>query len=69
MKLFRNLYFDGCFSKSCRLDRNKNGDGIMIFIRNTISIKILEIHNFPKEVEGIFVERNFRKCKWLLCGT
>ena len=41
----------------------------MIFIRNTISIKILEIHNFPREVEGIFVERNFRKCKWLLCGT
>ena len=35
----------------------------MIFIRDTISIKTLEIHNFPKEVEGIFVELNFRKCK------
>ena len=49
--------------------RNKNGTGIMIFIRDTISSKILEKHVSPNVVESIFVELNFRKCKWLLCGT
>ena len=57
------------FSKPYRLDRNKNGGGVMIFIRETISSKKLEKHIFPNDVESIFVELNFRKCKWLLCGT
>ena len=57
------------FSKPYRLDRNKNGGGIMIFIRNTISRKILENHIFPNYVESIFVELNLRNYKWLLCGT
>ena len=41
----------------------------MIFIRGTISSKILEKHIFPNDLESIFVEHSFRKCKWLLCGT
>ena len=41
----------------------------MIFIRDIISSKILEKHIFPNDVESIFVELNFRKCKQLLCGT
>ena len=57
------------FSKPYRLDRNKNGDAIMIFTRDTISNKILEKHNFPKDVENIFLRLNFRKFKWLFCGT
>ena len=57
------------FPKPYRLERNKDGVGIMIFIRNTISSKILEKRNFPNDVKCIFVELNFRKCKWLLCGT
>ena len=57
------------FSKPHRLDRNKNGGRVMIFIRDTISSKILEKHIFPNDVESIFAELNFRKCKWLLCGT
>ena len=59
---------DGFFN-SYRLDRNKIGGGIMIFIHNTISRKILEKHIFAIDVESIFVELNLRKCKWLLCGT
>ena len=39
----------------------------MIFIRDTISSKILEKHIFPNYVESIFVELNFRKCKWFVC--
>ena len=41
----------------------------MIFIRDTISSKKLEKHIFPNNFESIFVEFNFRKCKWLLCRT
>ena len=25
-------------------------------------------HKFPDDIEAIFIEINFRKCKWLLCG-
>ena len=66
---FFGIFFDDGFSKPSRLDRSKNGRGIMIVIRNTISITILEKYIFPIDVESIFVELNFRKCKWLLCGT
>ena len=67
---FLELLFlmDG-FSKPYRLDRKKDGGGVTIFIRDTISSKILEKHIFPNDPESIFVELNFRKCKWLLCGT
>ena len=62
------LLMDG-FSKPYRSVRNKDGEGVMVFIRDTISSKILEKHIFPNDVESIFEELNFRKCKWLLCGT
>ena len=29
----------------------------------------LKKHLFPNDIEGIFVEINFRKSKWLLCVT
>ena len=64
-----SLFLIDSFSKPYRLDRNKNGGGVMIFIRDTISSKILKKHIFPNNVESIFVELNFRKCKWLLCRT
>ena len=56
------------FSKPYRLDRNRNRGAIMIIIRDTISSKILQKYIFPNDVSNIFVELNFRKCKWLLCG-
>ena len=46
-----------------------NGGGAVIFMRGTISSKILEKHIFPNAVGSIIAERTFRKCKWLLCGT
>ena len=64
-----SLYLTNGFSKQYRFDRNKKRGGIMIFIRDTISSKIFEKHIFLNDVECIFVELNFRKCKWLLCGT
>ena len=63
-----SLFLMDGFSKPYRLDRYKNGEGIMIFMRDTISSKILEKHIFPNDVESIFVELYFRKYKRPLCG-
>ena len=41
----------------------------MIFVREDIPSKLLTKKNFPSDVEGLFVEQNFRKSKWLLCGA
>ena len=64
-----SLFLMNGFAKPYRFDRNKNEGGIMIFIRDIISSKILENHIFLNDVESIFVELNFKKCIWLLCGT
>ena len=52
-----------------RLDRNRNRGGVIIYVREDIPSKILEKHKLPQDVEGMFVELNFRKIKWLLFGT
>ena len=57
------------FSEPCRLDRNRKGERIMVYIREDIPSKLLDKHVFPYDMEGLFVELNFRKCKWLLFGT
>ena len=59
---------DGFFL-SYRLDRNRNGGGIMIFVKEDIPTKLITKHNFQSDVEGLFVELNFRKPKWFLVGT
>ena len=41
----------------------------MTHIRDSIPSKILEKYSCPKHIECLFMELNFRKCKWLLCGT
>ena len=55
--------------KPFRKDRNKFGGGILIYVREDIPCKLLNIHNFPDDIEGLFVELNFRKSKLLLLGT
>ena len=57
------------FSLPYSLDRNRNGEGVMIFVKEDIPSKLFTKHNFPSDVEGLFVELNFRKPKWLLFGT
>ena len=63
---FRFL-IDG-FSKPIRLDRNRNGGGILIFVRNDFPSKLLTKHHFPDDIEGLFIELNFRKTKCLFLG-
>ena len=46
-----------------KVDRNRNGGGFMIYIREDIPSKRLDEHVFPYDMEGLFVELSFRKCK------
>ena len=62
------FYVEG-FTMPYRLDRNCNGRGVIIYVREDIPSKILEKHKLPQDVEGVFVELNFRKIKWLLFET
>ena len=57
------------FSEPYRLDRNRNGEGVMIYIREDIPSKRLDKHVFPYDMEGLFVDLNLRKYKWLLFRT
>ena len=41
----------------------------MIFVREDVPSKLLQKHVLPVGIEGLFIELNFRKCKWLLFGT
>ena len=49
-----------------RLDRNANGDGILLYIRENIPSKLL---NIDLSIEQFFVEIRLRKKKWLLCSS
>ena len=57
------------FSTPYRLDRDRNGGGILLYVREDIPIRLLISHDFPCDIEGLFVEINLRKTKWLLFGT
>ena len=49
-----------------RLDRNVNGGGILLYIREDIPSTLL---NFDMSIESFYIEINIRKKKWLLVGT
>ena len=40
----------------------------MIYICENIPSKLLTKYFLPSDIECIFLELNFRKCKWLLVG-
>ena len=40
----------------------------MTYVQDDIPSKLLTKHFFPNDIEGLFVELNFRKYKWLLLG-
>ena len=56
------------FSAPCRLDRNRFGEGVIIYVREDIPCKQLTKHIVPDDKEEIFVEINLGKTKWLLFG-
>ena len=54
------------YSEPYRFDRNKNGGRVLIYIREDIPSKLLADHKLPHDIEGIFVELNLRKRKFLI---
>ena len=52
------------FGEPYRFDRNGKGGGILLYIRDDIPSKLTES---KMTIEGLFVEINLRKKKWLLC--
>ena len=53
------------YSKPYRFDRNRNGGGGFIYVREDIPSRELKIHNTPVDIESIFIEINLIKTKWL----
>ena len=48
-------------SEPFRLDRDKHGGGLLIYVRDCIPFKQLQKHTIPDDIEGMFIELNFRK--------
>ena len=56
------------YSRPFRRDRDANGGGLLVFVRDEIPCRHLDNHTICKGFESIFIELNFRKTKWLLCA-
>ena len=56
------LHIDG-YSKPYKLDRNRDGDGIILYVRKDTTNIMLTKYNFPDNIEGLFIELNLRKSK------
>ena len=57
------------FSPPYRLDRNADGGGIMLYVREDIPSKPLSNNDIDSEIKNLFVEINLPSKKWLICGT
>ena len=54
------------YSTPFRLDRNQNGEGLLLYVNEDIPCKILNEYTPENFVENLFVEMNSRSRKWLL---
>ena len=57
------------YSTPFRLDRNSNGGGILVFVREDIPSKKLQGYTLPDDIEVVPIEINLRKTKFLLLAT
>ena len=51
------------FEQPFRLDRNKNGGGVMIYIKDNLPCKQITFDTLPNDIECIFLELNLRETK------
>ena len=54
------------FYSPFRLDRNKYGGGLLLYIREGIPSKLLNSYTANSEIENMFIEINTRSKKWLV---
>ena len=57
------------FEQPFRLDRNKNGGGVIIYIKGNLPCKQITFDTLPNDIECIFLELNLRKQKWPIMGA
>ena len=55
------------YASPFRLDRDQHDGGYVVFIREDIPAKFLSADSKP--IEGLYIELNFHKRKWLLSYT
>ena len=58
-------FYINSFFKPYRLDRNRNGGGVLIYICKDMPSKELDNH-LPNDTERMFIQLNLRKTKGLL---
>ena len=51
-----------------RLDKSSTSGGVIIYVREDIPCRELKDDQIGKNIQGIFLEINLRKSKWLLFG-
>ena len=56
------------FSLPYRMDISSNQGGTLIYVRDDIPCRRLNTHSINNNLEGIFLEVNLRKTKWLVFG-
>ena len=61
-----NQFLTEGYSKPLGQIRGRNGGGLLVYIEQDIPYKELKSHSFVEDIEGIFIEINLRKCRWLL---
>ena len=61
-----NLFDIEGYARPFRKDRNGYGGGIMVYVKEGISCWELESIPGSNDLEGIFLEINLRKTKWLM---
>ena len=57
------------YCKPFRLDRNKHGGGVKVFVREDIPSKIVTKHKFKKNIEGMFIQINLGKKSFITCNV
>ena len=61
-------FFIEGYKEPIRLDRNRNGGGLLCFIHDDLDCKEIKSHKLTKKTEGIFIKLNIRNTKWLIMG-
>ena len=56
------------FSTPFRLDRNKFGGGVMIYVKENLLCVEIPFQNKPKDIECIFLDLRIRNKRFLLVG-
>ena len=66
---FLEAHFYRGFRAPFRLDRNKHGGRILLYIRNNINTVLLTDHVFPNDIEAFFIEIKVNTCNCLVCHS